>query len=135
MLYYTRRNAIPIIDKLQRVIAVLVGRPSDESDESWKANHDSAFQAMTQAREVASFSMEQQNHRRGQFPVLAAGASFGGGQKVRRCRFFVKMGFEQFNLKVPGNLQNSERNKAALALLLGNVAIKRFAGHANGKPA
>jgi len=36
------------------------------------------------ARERCQFSRNSATHRRGEFPALAVGASFGGGQQVSR---------------------------------------------------
>lgn len=37
--------------------------------------------------------------------------------------------------QVPGNLKNKKKNEAVVKELLGNCAIRRFAGHASGKSA
>ena len=65
-----------------QVIAILAGRPGDESEASWKELHDEAFHMMEEARTQASFPAKQTSHRRGQYAVLSTGASFGGGQRV-----------------------------------------------------
>ena len=64
------------------MIAVLAGRPGDESEASWKELHDEAFHLMEKMRMQASFTKKQKSHRRGQYSVLSTGASFGGGQRV-----------------------------------------------------
>ena len=37
---------------------------------------------MAQAAKQCKFASKQAEHRRGEFPALAVGVSFGGGQKV-----------------------------------------------------
>jgi hypothetical protein len=68
-----------IVDKMGKVIGVLCGFPDDDS---WEATHRGAADAIRAARDVACFSDECKKHRRGNFPALAVGVSFGGGQKV-----------------------------------------------------
>ena len=78
------RTAVAVVDKGGRVIAVLGGRPKGETEESWRAVIQDAYDAMKLAREQGVFTQEQKNHRRGSYATLATGISFGGGQQVRR---------------------------------------------------
>jgi hypothetical protein len=48
----------------------------------WQKCVSSATCAMTDNRSKASFTPEKMEHRRGDFPSVTAGISFGGGQKV-----------------------------------------------------
>ncbi|KIM74031.1 hypothetical protein PILCRDRAFT_80479 [Piloderma croceum F 1598] len=101
----------PILDTKQRVIGICAGRPDDAS---WGKTEGDAAAAMGDAREKCHFSKGAESHRRGLFPALAIGASFGGGQQV------------------PGNLINGAINSAILCSLLSNVAFVRIAGFASG---
>ena len=71
------------------MVAILAGRPASESEGSWKALHDKAAILMERARKKASFNASQSSHRRGEYPVLSTGASFGGGQRVSRCPVLI----------------------------------------------
>lgn len=42
-----------------------------------------------EARDKLSFSEKQQNHKRGDFPSVSIGTSFGGGSKVRSTLFYL----------------------------------------------
>lgn len=68
-----------IVDKDGRVIAVLAGCPNDSN---WESVHKSGHVALQSARKRCRFPKKARNHRRGNFPALSAGISFGGGQKV-----------------------------------------------------
>lgn len=69
----------PILDHKERVIGVCAGRPDDAS---WGTMQQDAAAELNDARERCRFSRASATHRRGQFPALAVGASFGGGQQV-----------------------------------------------------
>ncbi|KJA14108.1 hypothetical protein HYPSUDRAFT_150797, partial [Hypholoma sublateritium FD-334 SS-4] len=103
----TSRVTRAIVDKDGRVIAVLAGRPDDPN---WTSVHRSAHSALQLARRRCRFPKKTRNHRRGSFPALSAGISFGGGQKL------------------PGNLHHSKTNKKQLDRLLGHQSFKRIAG-------
>ena len=68
-----------IVDKDGRIIAVLAGSPNDAD---WASVHRSAYAALQTARRRCRFPKKTTTHRRGNFPALSAGISFGGGQKV-----------------------------------------------------
>ncbi|TDL14064.1 hypothetical protein BD410DRAFT_846382 [Rickenella mellea] len=90
---------------------VLVGRPHDDS---WMAEvADDAAAAIHEASSECAFTKAQTDHRRGRFPALAIGVSFGGGQRL------------------PGNLANTAKNKSALERLLQRSSIKRLASFAS----
>lgn len=82
MLSLLNSLAKPILNGRGQVIAILAGRPKGETEDSWKTLHDEISQAMTEARGKVLFSPQQLSHRRGEYPALAVGGSFGGGQKV-----------------------------------------------------
>lgn len=72
------REACPILDSGGRVVAVLAGRPSDGS---FIKAADSAFQAMLREGNTAGFGPGGVKHRRGLFPALNVGISYGKGQQ------------------------------------------------------
>lgn len=73
------RTPRPILDKNLKVVAVLVGRPRDTG---WGAVHQAACEAVARGRSRLNLCEGQASHRRGSFPALAVGVSFGGGRKV-----------------------------------------------------
>lgn len=74
------RSTHLLLDKGGYVIGVLLGKPRDK--EGWKKAEDKAFDALQGAAEKISSSIKESTNRRGNFPSLAHGISFGGGQKV-----------------------------------------------------
>ena len=60
----------------EQVFAVCVGKPSDPNFE--KA-HCAVYQAMDDARKSASFKDKELSHKRGEFPAVNVGVSFGHG--------------------------------------------------------
>lgn len=63
------------------MVGVCAGSPDDPS---WKPATDGAAVMVEDARSRCQFPSGAESHRRGEFPALAKGASFGGGQKVSR---------------------------------------------------
>ncbi|KAH9920397.1 uncharacterized protein B0H18DRAFT_1121990 [Fomitopsis serialis] len=100
------RTPRPITDESGRVIAVLSGAPNDPA---WTGVHTGAAAAISEARTKLSFSRKDVVHRRGNFPALAVGISYGGGQKQ------------------PANLVHSRANEASLTSLLASEHIQRIA--------
>jgi hypothetical protein len=70
----------PLVDKEDRVLAVLGGRPND--DKYLRLTEDAADE-IERARGQLRFRPEQQRGRRGAFSSVSVGVSFGGGQQVR----------------------------------------------------
>jgi hypothetical protein len=68
-----------VVDSEERVVAMCVGHPRDDD---WDTVHMDGINAFKKASEQCRFSSEQTDHRRGEFPALATGVSFGGGQKA-----------------------------------------------------
>jgi hypothetical protein len=68
-----------LLDNDKRIIGVLAGRPKDDS---WEDITGEACHAMEKAREKCVFRDADREHRRGSYPCLAVGVSYGGGQKV-----------------------------------------------------
>ncbi|KAF7970990.1 hypothetical protein HWV62_22491 [Athelia sp. TMB] len=103
--HWDASSPAPICDSKGRVIAVCVAQPR-----SWECVNRDAVAAIKAARKRLYFPKKSRRHRRGDFPALAYGVSYGGGQQV------------------PGNLQHSQRNEEALKELLEDPAIQRIAG-------
>ncbi|KAI0655654.1 hypothetical protein C8Q70DRAFT_922932, partial [Cubamyces menziesii] len=98
-----------ILDKDERVIGVLAGRPQSNLPE-WDRVVEDAGKAMDAAASECVFKDHQIRHRRGEFPTLAYGISFGGGRTA------------------PGVIKNEPKHTSALQKLCSNTAIKRLAG-------
>ncbi|KAJ6457031.1 hypothetical protein C8R47DRAFT_996080, partial [Mycena vitilis] len=100
-----------IVDAQGRIIAILLGRPEDVD---WDDVVRDAAKAMERARRAGhasgAFRSKDTEHRRGRYPVLSAGVSFGGGQER------------------PGNLVNSAKRRKLIDSLLQNKSIRRLAG-------
>lgn len=73
-----------MLDKEERIIAVLVGRPDDPQ---WSDAINAAAEVMQEVEQLGSsmdlFAAKCLHHRRGEFLAIPAGVSFGGGQTVR----------------------------------------------------
>jgi hypothetical protein len=65
---------------------VCVSLPSDvgqPAEQKWLGAMEDVEGVMKEAREQCSFDSKDLHHRRGPFPALAAGVSFGGGKGPR----------------------------------------------------
>lgn len=69
-----------LVDRDDRVVGVLAGRPQDPS---WDETTQEATRAMCEAYASCRFKKTNVKHRRGEFATLARGVSFGGGRTVR----------------------------------------------------
>ncbi|KJA15174.1 hypothetical protein HYPSUDRAFT_149526, partial [Hypholoma sublateritium FD-334 SS-4] len=96
-----------VLDKYGRAIVILAGHPNDKE---WDSIQRSCHSAMLSAKTRCTFLKKAVRHRRGHYPSLSVGISFGGGQKV------------------PGNLKHDDRNTPALQSLLNEQCFKRVAG-------
>ncbi|KAG2127459.1 uncharacterized protein EDB93DRAFT_1096547 [Suillus bovinus] len=101
------RSPKTLLDKNRRVIVVLAGQPQDDG---WQLTTSQACAAMEIARERCTFKLSDTHHRRGFYPCLGVGVSYGGGQQE------------------PDNLQHSNRNQEELRALLSEPTIQRLAG-------
>ncbi|KAG1721317.1 uncharacterized protein EDB91DRAFT_1088492 [Suillus paluster] len=99
-----------LLDKDRRTIGVLAGHPKDDG---WHDTVAAVCTAMEHARDCCAFRRENMEHRRGAYPCLAVGVSFGGGQEI------------------PSNLVHAEQNQEPLQLLLDHKAVQRLAGFGN----
>lgn len=75
-----------------------------------------AADALEHSRRSCIFRKEDINHRRGKFPALATGISYGGGQAR------------------PKNRANEPPNECVLNMLTSHAAFRRIAGFSAGKP-
>src|ERR1700679_215810 len=69
----------PILDELERIIAVLAGQPTDGS---WDNVNEDISQNIETARSKCKFPKKAKKHRRGNCPAMVIGISHGGGQTV-----------------------------------------------------
>ncbi|KAJ7794861.1 hypothetical protein B0H14DRAFT_2392195, partial [Mycena olivaceomarginata] len=101
----------PLVDREGRVVAVLGGRPNDAE---YLRLTEEAADHLESARGNPALHLDRHIGRRGTFPGVSAGISFGGGQQV------------------PGNLSLS----VALQTIMGEFfklrCFMRIAGFANG---
>jgi len=74
------RSTHLLLDRDGLIVGVLLGMPKDV--EGWKRALDEAIVALQKAADKISTRTKSTTHRRGTFPSLAHGVSFGGGQKV-----------------------------------------------------
>ncbi|KAJ2968067.1 hypothetical protein NUW54_g13326 [Trametes sanguinea] len=96
----------PILDKDERVFAVLAGRPRDQSWDNVNGELQKLFDITRDAYQLTS---QQISHRRGAFPAVTCGISYGGGQQR------------------VANLVQSRHNQAVLDALVKQAAVRRVA--------
>jgi hypothetical protein len=77
----TIRTPHLLLDREGVVVGALAGRPRDET---WETVHDTAFKALRSAGKSMGYNPKETSNRRGSFPTVAHGISFGGGQQVSR---------------------------------------------------
>ncbi|KAK0468951.1 hypothetical protein IW261DRAFT_1296738, partial [Armillaria novae-zelandiae] len=99
----------PIVDREGRIVAVMAGQPHDPS---YSAACMEAHDAILREGAAANFRKPSNNHRRGGFPVVNVGISYGKGQKV------------------PSRLQNGAL-AAVINRLVGSEAVMRMATYAS----
>ncbi|OJT09916.1 hypothetical protein TRAPUB_13604 [Trametes pubescens] len=102
-----------LLDKAGKICAVLVGSPKDKV--GWAQVNDQAQSLFDQARSEFKLDPKQTTHRRGSYPAVAAGISYGGGQTR------------------VSNLSHSDHNEGIVSRLLQHPAIKRLAGFGDGE--
>lgn len=78
------REPWAIVDKQGRIIAVLAGRPRGDD---WTELTEELAGLLSKAGSKMTFSRKQRSggHKRGDFPSVSVGTSFGGGSKVEQC--------------------------------------------------
>ncbi|KAI9428640.1 hypothetical protein H4582DRAFT_1826966 [Lactarius indigo] len=99
------RQTHPLLDRERRIIGVLVGQPRGQG---WEAAKGEAFDALRVAAGQMSLTGKVSSHRRGTFPCVAHGISFGGGQEE------------------PGYLAHQGDNEAVLERLMEVPSIQRI---------
>ncbi|KAI9070212.1 hypothetical protein FKP32DRAFT_1558355 [Trametes sanguinea] len=104
--YAPYRQCRPILDKNNRVFAVLAGRPRDAA---WDSVNEELQRIFDIARDAYQLSSQQREHRRGAFPAVACGISFGGGQQR------------------VANLAHNTHNQSVVDALVKNAAVRRVA--------
>jgi hypothetical protein len=104
---------MPILDREGRLVAILAGRPTDES---WPEMTRQGAEELEEARGRCHIPAKSRRHRRGQFVALRCGVSHGGGQKV------------------PGNLKNNSPNDEVVAELNQKEPFRRMSGFATSTP-
>ncbi|KAF8324494.1 hypothetical protein F5887DRAFT_902786 [Amanita rubescens] len=72
------RGSHLLLDRNRNIVGVLVGQPKDVV--SWSCVHNDAFGILGDVASKLYFSDEERLHRRGFYPSIAHGISFGGGQ-------------------------------------------------------
>jgi len=105
------RVSIPLVDAEGRIFAVLAGQPVDEN---WPEVQQQGADCLEEARLQCNVSSYGFKHRRGAFPTLRCGVSYGGGQTK------------------PQNLCNGPRNQKILEEINGQDCFKRIARFASG---
>lgn len=74
------RTPTPLLDPLGNVFGVCSRQPKDAS---WASVSEDAAAAIEKAGGECEFPDGSTDHRRGRFPAMAVGVSYGGGQQVR----------------------------------------------------
>ena len=95
------------------LICMCCGHPEGDG---WKKVVQGANDAILRCQRRCRIDESHRIHRRGNYPTLGYGISFGGGRVV------------------PGWIDNSESNQAALAELMKDESIVRLMGFSDGKP-
>jgi len=124
------RENIPIISRDREVFVVLVGRPNDET---YKADLILIEQAMQATRGNLSFPKGSTDHRRGRYPHISTGVSYGGGAKARQPsppQVYTAL----INPQRPGDLRvGSSSNQRLVRELEGHRGMKRLVGFVKSK--
>ncbi|KAJ7789210.1 hypothetical protein B0H14DRAFT_3503280 [Mycena olivaceomarginata] len=107
------KSSRPLVDRENRVIAVLGGRPNDAK---YLCLTEQAADRLETARADPALRLNNHIGRCGPFPGISAGVSFGGGQQV------------------PGNLSLSMAIQRITRELFLLQCFLRIAGFANGTP-
>ncbi|KAM6489407.1 hypothetical protein JOM56_015124, partial [Amanita muscaria] len=70
-----------LLDREGYIVGVLAGHPKDKG---WGQVHEDAFKTLQEAVSNMRYSDKERCNRKGLFPTVAHGISFGGGQKEPR---------------------------------------------------
>ncbi|PIL31790.1 hypothetical protein GSI_06494 [Ganoderma sinense ZZ0214-1] len=117
IIQWTGFDARPIVDRDDTLFAALGGRPYDKDPSSgevpWTKVQRRMCKIFEYLRENLRVNRSQVEHRRGSFPAVAVGISFGGGQQR------------------VGNLAHTPHNTAVLNTALQSTTMQRVANFAN----
>ncbi|KAH7872695.1 uncharacterized protein C8R40DRAFT_1052115, partial [Lentinula edodes] len=72
------RKSIPLTDSKQRILVCMLDGPDDPG---YKKAVSEMTESILQAGEAANWTRSERRHRRGDFPALARGISYGKGQR------------------------------------------------------
>ncbi|KAI0038966.1 hypothetical protein FA95DRAFT_1504822 [Auriscalpium vulgare] len=104
-----RSDSHSFVDRDDRILVQMAGRPPN--DKSWPEMVEGISQEYDQVAELADFRPPDLKHQRGEYPVMHAGFTFGGGAK------------EPHNVK-----KGSDDHQMARARILRHRGLKRVAG-------
>ncbi|KAJ3964385.1 hypothetical protein EV361DRAFT_979020 [Lentinula raphanica] len=105
------RSPATLLDKNDRIVTVLGGRPPGSAHNDWHSVAADAAEAMAHCRKQSTFSNHQLHGRRGEFASRTVGFGYGNGRTKPQ------------NFKVAG-----KANQAAVQELLSRKSIHRIAG-------
>lgn len=118
-----------MLDKEERIIAVLVGQPDDPQ---WSDTIDAATGVMQEVEQLGGsmdlFAEKCLHHRRGEFLAIPAGVSFGGGQMVLVWHRLFNTQLISFSLQKPGNLVHTQAMRQLIRRILQSHSVRRIAG-------
>ncbi len=100
-----------VLDREGRLLLVLAGHPNDPT---WGPMVQDAARSARAARERCVFDEDHLHHRRGDYPTLGYGISYGGGRTE------------------PGPIDNKSGNEEELEKLFQSEPFQRMAGFADG---
>lgn len=121
-----------MVDEQDAILARCIGRPLGTD---WGEVNRGACDAMDYALNVLMGTPQRPIHgRRGIFPTLYTGYSFGGGQDVRISFRLSYSLFADCLIQAPMNFDmRSEKNANAARWLCNNEYIQRIAHFASGE--
>ena len=86
-LNFCLRKTVPFLSREEEVFVLLAGRPKDPT---FVSDLERLKDDMEISREVLTFKKGSETHRRGKYPHMSTGISYGGGSKVCRLILFLK---------------------------------------------
>ncbi|KAI0038924.1 hypothetical protein FA95DRAFT_1504882 [Auriscalpium vulgare] len=97
------------VDRKGRALVQMAGRPA--SDASWPGEAQGLSELFSDVGDKCDFTAEQLRHTRGQYPIMRAGFSYGGGPAA------------PYNVASETSTQGKQRQT-----LLRHLGLQRFAG-------
>jgi hypothetical protein len=117
------RGSHLLLDREGLVVGVLMGQPKDT--QSWSCVHAEAFVLLRNVASRLSFSDQECSHRRGLFPSIAHGLSFGGGQQV--CVSVSAINLTKSCCQEPQYLSHrTEKREEEMEVLMNQSSIQRI---------